>query len=488
MNPRPIVAIVGRPNVGKSSLFNRLAGQRLAIVHDEPGVTRDRHYADVWGLGRAYVLIDTGGFDPETDDPMGGRIREQVALAIEQADVVVCMLDASTGVADADTQAVKMLRRAGKPVIYAANKADSKRGHEEAMDLYRLGVPHVFPVSVLHGRGIGELEEAIVLALPPGETEAEVGENDEGDEPRADGQQADDNAEPAAPPRPVRIALIGRPNAGKSSLLNRIVGEERVLVDERPGTTRDAIDIRIDVKGRSLVVVDTAGIRRKGKVAKEDSVPEAASVFQAIRAMERCDVAVLLCDADAGVAEQDAKILGLAVDRGRAVVIALNKTDLLADPRRKQLEEKARDILSFAPWAPIVPISAKTGRGVQALLEMVNRVSSAYRGRVATGELNRFFEQVLVTHPPPSMGSRSPRLYFITQAETAPPLFVVMSNEPEYIHFSYQRFLTNQLRKAFGFEGVPLRVVYKRRRRRGEGEGDARRPAARKPAARRPQR
>ncbi len=268
MNPRPIVAVVGRPNVGKSSLFNRLVGKPLAIVHDEPGVTRDRHYADVWAFGRSYVLIDTGGFELDREDPMGERIREQVALAVSEADVVVCVFDA-TGVTDADREAVGMLRRADKPVVYAANKADSKRVEDEALDLYRLGIPKVFPISALHGRGIGELETAIVAALPPAPPEEEHRDEEEIDE--------------AAPrPRgPIRIALVGRPNAGKSSLANRIVGEERVLVDEQPGTTRDAIDIPVEKKGRAMLLVDTAGIRRKGKVAKEASELEGASVFQA---------------------------------------------------------------------------------------------------------------------------------------------------------------------------------------------------------------
>jgi GTP-binding protein len=454
MTPRPIVAVVGRPNVGKSSLFNRLVGRPLAIVHDEPGVTRDRHYSDVWGLGRAYVLIDTGGFELDRDDPMGERIRDQVSLAVAEADVIVCVFDAQTGMTNSDREAVQMLRRAGKPVVYAANKADSKGGEAEALDLYRLGIDKIYPISALHGRGIGELEAAIVAELGPAPDEAAVDE-------------AAESAESVAK-RPTRIALIGRPNAGKSSLANRIVGVERVLVDAEPGTTRDAIDIPFERGGHQMVLVDTAGIRRKGKVTKEASELEGASVFQAIRAMERCDVAVLLCDGAAGVAEQDAKILGLAVDRGRAVVIAVNKTDLLDASAKKSLEEKARDKLSFAPWAPIVPISAKTGRGVGTLLETVKTVSESFNGRVSTGQLNRFFEQVLSTHPPPTMGNRAPRLFFITQAETRPPLFVVITNEPEHIHFSYQRFLTNQLRKAFGFEGVPLRIVYKKRRRRGD--------------------
>jgi GTP-binding protein len=457
MTPRPIVAVVGKPNVGKSSLFNRLVGRPLAIVHDQPGVTRDRHYADVWAVGRSYVLIDTGGFDLDNDDPMGVGIRQQVELAVAEADAVLCVFDAQTGVSEADREAVAMLRRSGKPVIYAANKADTKSGETEALDLYRLGVPKVFPISALHGRGMGDLEAALVAALPAAPPE---------ETPPPDER----SVEHEAPARPPRIALIGRPNAGKSSLLNRIAGTERALVDERPGTTRDPVDITVEKDGRSMVLIDTAGIRRKGKVTKEADVLEGASVFHAIRAMERCDVAVLLCDGAAGIAEQDAKILGLAVDRGRSIVIAVNKTDLLDVRERKGLEEQARDKLSFVPWAPVVPISAKTGRGVGQLLTTIQEVFAAYRSRVSTGQLNRFFEKVLFTHPPPTMSNRAPRLFFVTQAETAPPHFVVVTNEPEHIHFSYQRYLMNQLRKQFGFEGVPLRITYKKRRRRGDDD------------------
>ena len=284
MNPRPIVAVVGKPNVGKSSLFNRLVGRPLAIVHDQPGVTRDRHYADVWAVGRSYVLIDTGGFDLDNDDPMGARIRQQVALAVDEADVVVCVFDAQTGMTDADREAVAMLRRSGKPVFYAANKADTKGGEAEALDLYRLGISKVFPISALHGRGMGDLEAAIVDALPPAEQE---------ESPPPDEDSEEDSEKIERPARPPRVALIGRPNAGKSSLLNRIAGKERVLVDDRPGTTRDPIDITVEKNGRSMVLVDTAGIRRKGKVTKEADVLEGASVFHAIRAMERCEICLL---------------------------------------------------------------------------------------------------------------------------------------------------------------------------------------------------
>ena len=255
MNPRPIVAVVGKPNVGKSSLFNRLVGRPLAIVHDQPGVTRDRHYADVWAVGRSYVLIDTGGFDLDNDDPMGARIRQQVQLAVEEADVVLCVFDAQMGMTDADREAVAMLRRSGKPIIYAANKADTKSGESEALDLYRLGIPKVFPISALHGRGMGDLEAAIVAALPPAPAEEESPADEEAE--ATDGDE--EHRKPALIPR---VALIGRPNAGKSSLLNRIAGKERVLVDDRPGTTRDPIDITVEKNGHAMIFVDTAGIRR----------------------------------------------------------------------------------------------------------------------------------------------------------------------------------------------------------------------------------
>ncbi len=438
-----IVALVGRPNVGKSTIFNRLVGRKTAIVHDEPGVTRDRHYGDVVSRDRRYTLIDTGGFDPESADPMKQGIKRQIDLAISEADVVICVLEAASTAVPADHAEIALLRRADKPVIFIANKADSLRLENEATDLYRLGIDHLIAVSALHGHGFNELTAAIHAALPPKPAFVE-----------------------AQPDDAVRVAVIGKPNAGKSSLINRLVGEERVLVDSRPGTTRDPIDTELEREGRRYVLVDTAGIRRKAKVTKEDDVVEAVSVIHAIRAMEHCDVVLLMCDANEGVAEQDAKILGLAVDRGRAVVIALNKTDLLDKNQLKQAEVDARDKLAFAPWAPLVHVSATTGRGMNVLFQTVAKVADSFRGRVGTGELNRFFEAVLATHPPPTMGGRAPRLYFITQAETAPPLFVVIASAPEKLHFSYRRYVANQLRDTFGFEGVPVRVKYKERRRR----------------------
>ncbi len=441
----PIVAIVGRPNVGKSTLFNRLARARIAIVHDEPGVTRDRKYADTSAFGKAYTIVDTGGFDPQDEDPMKAGIATNVRAAIAEADAIVFVTDATTALTEADHAAVRLLRESRKPVFYAANKADSPQGDAEAFELYRLGVDQVFPVSALHGRGIGELEAALLEALPDSEDEQDV----EGE---------------AVPPR---IALIGRPNAGKSSLLNRVLGEDRVLVDHRPGTTRDAIDALVEREGKRYVFIDTAGIRRKSKVAKEGSAVESMSVLSAIRGIERAHVVVLMCDPIEGVAEQDAKILGLAEERGRAMVVALNKSDLLSKADRVKAEENAREKLAFVPFVPVVHTSAKTGRGVADLFATIDKVRAAFLKRVSTGELNRFFEQVIELKPPPTMGGRSPRLYYVTQAEVAPPTFVAMTNAPDSIHFSYRRFVTNQLREHFGFEGVPVRVHYKARRRRG---------------------
>ncbi|KYF69785.1 GTP-binding protein [Sorangium cellulosum] len=438
-----IVALVGRPNTGKSTLFNRLVGRRVAIVHDEPGVTRDRHYGDVTSRGRRFTLVDTGGFDPESDDPMRQGIKRQIDLAIAEADVIVCVLDAVTPVTPSEHAELGLLRRAGKPVIYVANKADSPRAEAEAAELYRLGMERLILISALHGRGISDLEMAIEAALPAEPAATEV------------------SAEGA-----LRIAIVGRPNAGKSSLVNRISGEERMLVDAQPGTTRDPIDTLVDRDGKRLLLIDTAGIRRKAKVTKEDSAVEAVSVMHAIRAMERADVVLLLCDAAEGVAEQDAKILGLAVDRGCGIVIGLNKLDLLDRKALAKAEADARDKLAFVSWAPIVQVSARSGRGVAKLLETVGQVAAAYRKRVPTGELNRFFEQILLTHPPPTHGGRAPRLFFVTQAETSPPLFVVVASDPEKLHFSYRRYVANQLRQAFGLEGVPVRVKYKERRRR----------------------
>jgi len=353
------------------------------------------------------------------------------------------VLDAAQPPTSADEAELALLRRAKKPVIYVANKADSPRLEAEASDLYRLGMQSLIEISALHGRRVGELERAIEGALPPEQIEPAPVEG-----------------------APIRVAVVGRPNAGKSSLINRLLGQDRMLVDDRPGTTRDPIDSLVERRGTRYLLIDTAGIRRKARVTKERDVVEAASVLSAIRAMDRAEVVVMLCDAAAGVAEQDAKILGLAVDRARAVVVALNKIDLLDRKTLGAAEQGGRDKLTFAPWAPVVTVSARTGRGVDAMLGKVDELASAFRKRVPTAELNRFFEQALATHPPPTHGGRAPRLYYITQAEASPPLFVVMASDPDKLVVSYRRYVVNQLRKAFGFEGIPVRVKYKARRRR----------------------
>jgi GTP-binding protein len=459
----PIVAIVGRPNVGKSTLFNRLARKRLAIVHDEPGVTRDRHYAETTAFGRPYMLVDTGGFDPESDDPMRSHINEHVQEAIDEADAIVFVTDGTAPLTSADRAAVNLLRRSAKKVYFACNKVDGPKGDPDAFEIYRLGVKNVFPVSALHGRGVGELEAEFVRGLPALDVAARESDEEE---------EEDEGL--------VRIALVGRPNAGKSSLTNRMFGEARMLVDDKPGTTRDTIDLYFERGETRYLLADTAGIRKKGRVTKADDAVESLSVLSAIRGIERAHVVVLVCDAEEGVAEQDAKILGLAEDRGRAMVIALNKCDLLDASDQKKAEERARDKLTFAPYAPVVRISAKTGRGVGELFETIASVHREYRKRVSTGELNRFFEKVMENRSPPTSGGKAPRVYYVTQAETSPPLFVVMARDAESLHFSYRRYVKNQLRKHFGFEGVPVRVAYREKRGRSdakkEEEGNPRPP------------
>ncbi len=432
----PIVAVVGRPNVGKSTLFNRLAGKSLAIVDDQPGITRDRHYAPAHLAGREIQLVDTGGFDPASGDPMQQGIARHVEAAIAEADVIVCVLDGTLPPTTPDREAVALLRQSNKPVVYVANKVDNAGQALQATELFSLGVPELVNVSALHGLGTAQLAVKVVAALPP--YQEDVVDNDE------------------IP----RIALLGRPNAGKSSLFNRLNGAERALVDDRPGTTRDALDAKVVYDGKPLWVVDTAGIRRKAKV--EEKV-ELASVMQALRAVERAKIAVLMCDATEGVAEQDARLLGLCMDRNRGIIVALNKMDLLSREEQKKAREQAEDVLGFAKFAPIMEISAKTGRGVSELVSKVTRIAREWERRITTAELNRFFRDVIERQPPPTDGGRAPRIFYVTQAESSPPLFVAMSSGAANIKTSYQRFVTNQMRATFGFEGVPIKVHYKER-------------------------
>ncbi len=460
----PIVAIVGRPNVGKSTLFNRLHGARVAIVHDEPGVTRDRHYADVELYSRTFTLIDTGGFDPADDDAIGRGIARHVRAAIDEADVVLCVLDGLYPPTAADQAAVRLLRQSEKPAIYLANRIDTRDQMPQMTELCSLGIDPI-AISALHGRGFDHLGEALRRALPampepeaepPADWDPELDTEGEGE---GDAEAAAE-AEAAAVPH---VALIGRPNAGKSSLLNRLSGDERSLVDDRPGTTRDPVDVRLTHKGQEYVVVDTAGIRRRSKV--EQGV-ESASVMQALRSVARGDVVIVMCDAKEGLAEQDARLLGLCADRGRAIVVGLNKVDLLGSAERKKARESAIRQLHFAPWVPLVELSTKSGEGVAALMQRVRRSYQQYRRRIPTADLNRFLQDVVERQPPPRVGNRAPRLFFMTQARAAPPVFVVMCSSADAVKESYQRFLTNLIRKTFSFDSVPIAVRFRNRRRR----------------------
>ncbi|HKY37442.1 MAG TPA: ribosome biogenesis GTPase Der [Polyangiaceae bacterium] len=432
----PIVAVVGRPNVGKSTLFNRLAGKSLAIVDDAPGITRDRHYAAAHLAGREVTLVDTGGFDPASGDPMQQGIARHVEAAIAEADVIVCVLDGTLPPTTPDREAVALLRQSNKPVVYVANKVDNPERALEASELFALGVPELVNVSALHGRGTAELALKVTAHLPAPVAETEP----------------DDDVP--------RVALVGRPNAGKSSLFNRLSGEERALVDARPGTTRDALDAKINYDGKDLWLVDTAGIRRKARV--EEKV-ELLSVMQALKAVERAKIAVVLCDATQGVAEQDARLLGLCMDRNRGIIVGLNKMDLLSREEQKKARQQAEDTLTFARFAPILELSAKTGRGVSELITKATRIAREWQRRVPTAELNRFFRDVIERQPPPTEGGKAPRIFYMTQAESSPPTFVAMCSHAKSIKASYQRFVINQIRKSFGFEGVPIQVHYRER-------------------------
>jgi len=355
--------------------------------------------------------------------------------------VIVCVLDGSMSVTAPDREAVRLLRRSKKPVIYVANKVDTARQAPAAHELYELGVPEIIAVSALHGRGTADLAQAIAKHLP-----------------KASRGEPEDESDEIIP----RLALIGRPNAGKSSMFNRLTGSERALVDARPGTTRDPVDARIEADGRTFLIVDTAGIRKKARVERGI---ELVSVLQAIRSIERAQVVILMCDAVLGVQEQDSRLLGMCLERRRAVIVGLNKADLQNKKEQADSEEKARDELRFAGWVPIVHLSAKTGRGVKELLDLCARASKEFKRRIPTGELNRFFEGVLQNHPPPTSKGRAPRIFYITQAEAHPPRFVAMCNAPEYITEAYKRFVANQIRKAFDFRAVPITVEYRARKR-----------------------
>ncbi len=439
---RPVVAVVGRPNVGKSTLFNKLIGQRLAIVQDTPGVTRDRIFAPCEWNGRTFMLADTGGIEPRTDDRILQHIRRQAELAIEQADVIVLVCDLTAGVTSNDADVAAMLQRSGKPVVLCVNKCDRVgEPPAEFYEFYNLGLGDPIGVSSVHGHGTGDLLDAVTALLPPAEEE----------EPERD---------------LIRVAVIGRPNAGKSSLVNRIAGEERSIVSDVAGTTRDAIDSEVHNEFGDYLFIDTAGLRRKSRV--DDDV-ERYSVLRAQMAVERADVCVILLDGTAGFAEQDSKVAGLAQEQGKACIIAVNKWDAVEKDERTMvnMRHQLENDFSFMSYAPILFLSAKTGQRLPRLFEMINHVNEQNAMRISTGMLNDLLALSTARVQPPTDKGKRLKIYYVTQASTRPPTFVFFVNNAELFHFSYQRYLENQIRETFGLTGTPIRFIV---RERGEGD------------------
>jgi len=438
--PIPTVAIVGRPNVGKSTLFNRILGKKVAVVEDFPGVTRDRNYALAEYEDRRFNLVDTGGFEPAATDRLLAQMREQTTLAIEEADVIVFIMDAREGLNASDEQVSGVLRRSGKPVLYCVNKVDGPKVELGVSEFYRLGSGEIYPVSALHGPGFFDMMDALMTMLPPSETEAEEEEAYAG------------------------IAIIGRPNVGKSSLLNSLTGENRAVAHDMPGTTVDTIDTAVKYYGKKYRLVDTAGIRSRGKIARG---VEKYSVIRAMKAIERCDVALVLIDAAEGLTEQDKKIAGLAHEEGRGIIIGLNKWDLVEKDNKTYNEyvKTIRTGMKFLDYAPVITVSAITRQRISKIYELVDEVVEEGRKRISTPQLNDVLESALKMHPPALYRGKRLKFYYITQAEVSPPTFIIFANYPDGVHFSYLRYLENKLREAFGFKGNPVRIFLKQRRR-----------------------
>ena len=436
---KPVVAIVGRPNVGKSTLFNVLAGEMISIVKDTPGVTRDRIYADVSWLDQDFTLIDTGGIEPESSDIILSQMREQAQIAIDTADVIIFITDVRQGLVDADSKVADMLRRARKPVILAVNKVDNfDKFMPDVYEFYNLGIGDPNPVSASSRLGIGDLLDAVVSYFP------EKTEEEEEDE------------------RP-RVAIVGKPNVGKSSIINKLLGENRVIVSDIAGTTRDAIDTEIVHDGREYVFIDTAGLRRKSKIKEE---LERYSIIRTVTAVERADVVLMGIDAVEGVTEQAAKIAGIAHERGKGVIIVVNKWDAIEknDKTMREYEGKIRNVLSYMPYAEIMYISAKTGQRIHKLFEMIDMVIENQSLRIATGVLNEIMTEAVAMQQPPSDKGKRLKLYYITQVSVKPPTFVIFVNDKELMHFSYTRYLENKIREAFGFRGTSLKFFIRERK------------------------
>jgi len=433
----PIVAIVGRPNVGKSTLFNRLTKKRNALVDDIPGVTRDRLYAAIEWDDRNLVIVDTGGFDSSDKGGLLGRVKKQVEMAIEEADLVILLFDGRTGPMLADEELLTLLRHSQKKVVYAVNKIDGPEHEHLSMEFYSFGIDKVFPISSAHGYGIGSLMEQLIGDLPITEHVQE----DEGQ---------------------IKIAIIGRPNVGKSSLINKIIGSDRLIVSELPGTTRDSVDISFEREGKSYLLIDTAGIRRRGRVKEKI---EKFSILKALKAINRCHISVILLDSHAGIYDQDTKICGYALERGCGMIIAFNKWDLVKNkpPLIKSLENSIDRQLGFVSFVPTINISALTGERVNKLFALIDRVWEQYNSQVSTPAINKTLENIVKRHPPPFIAGKRPKFFYATQVSIHPPVFIFFVNRPDSIHLSYKRYLINQFRKQFGLNLIPIKVFFRER-------------------------
>ncbi len=436
---KPLVAIVGRPNVGKSTLFNALAGDKISIVQDTPGVTRDRIYADVEWLNHNFTIVDTGGIEPESNDIILKSMREQAQIAIDTADVIMFITDVRQGLVDADNKVADMLRRSGKPVVLVVNKVDSfEKFMPDVYEFYNLGLGDPNPVSAASMLGMGDMLDNVVSHFD------ESAEEDEEDD------------------RP-RIAIIGKPNVGKSSIINKLLGEDRVIVSDIAGTTRDAVDTEIIRNGKEYIFIDTAGLRRKSKIKEEI---ERYSIIRTVSAVERCNVAVLVIDAEEGITDQDTKIAGIAHERGKGMIIAVNKWDAIEKNNKtvNEYTEKIRNKLSYMPYAELMFISAKTGQRLNKLFETIDAVIENHALRIATGVLNEIMAEAVALNQPPSDKGKRLRLYYITQVSVKPPTFVIFVNDKELMHFSYTRYIENKIREAFGFKGTPLKFIIRERK------------------------
>ena len=436
---KPVVAIVGRPNVGKSTLFNALAGEKIAIVKDTPGVTRDRIYADVTWLDKEFTLIDTGGIEPDSKDIILSQMREQAQIAIDTADVIIFITDVKQGLVDADSKVADMLRRSGKPVVLVVNKVDNfDKYMPDVYEFYNLGIGDPVAVSAASRLGLGDMLDEVVKHFPEG-----GGEEEEDDRPR--------------------VAIVGKPNVGKSSIINRLLGENRVIVSDVAGTTRDAVDTEIVHNGKEYIFIDTAGLRRKNKIKEE---LERYSIIRTVTAVERADVVLMVIDATEGVTEQDAKIAGIAHERGKGIIIVVNKWDAIEknDRTMREYEKDIRQVLSFMPYAEIMYVSAVTGQRLIKLYDMIDMVIENQTLRIATGVLNEIMTEAVAMQQPPSDKGKRLKLYYITQVSVKPPTFVIFVNDKELMHFSYTRYLENKIREAFGFRGTSLKFFIRERK------------------------